>query len=204
MQKFVKLTSVAAPLLRANIDTDAIIPGAQLLKQAKTGFGEGLFAEWRFNDATSPDRTEKPEFILNQEPYRDAEILLAGVNFAREPAVWALRDFGIRCVIAPSYGAIFFANCFNNGVLPVVLPQAQVEELAAQVESGIGDKNVAVDLESCTVIAPDGQTFPFVIAANYRHALLDGLDAIDATLKFEADINEFDSRDREQRPWIYA
>ena len=204
MEKFTKITGIAAPLMRRNIDTDAIIPGKELLKVAKSGFGEGLFGQWRYTDGK---QIENPDFVLNKPPYRDAIILLAGANFAcgssRENAVWALKDFGIRCVIAPSFGFIFYSNCFKNGLLPVILPDEQVDELARQVEQSDGKGLVTVDLESCKVIAPDGQMFQFTVKKIQREALLEGLDAIDTTLRYEHDINAFQERDRLKRPWVY-
>ena len=198
---------IAAPLLRVNVDTDCIIPGSELLMIANTGFGAGLFATWRYAKGAGGDRTENPDFVLNQEPYRRATILLAGRNFAcgssREPAVWALRDYGFRCVIAPSYGFIFYANCFKNGVLAVELPDADVERLARQVEESGGRAEVTVDLERCRVIAPDGTELPFEIADNFRVGLLEGKDFIDSTLAFEPDIAAFEERDRARRPWVY-
>jgi 3-isopropylmalate/(R)-2-methylmalate dehydratase small subunit len=207
MDKFTRLTGVAAPLMRDNVDTDAIIPGSQLLFVGKSGFGAGLFAEWRYDDASREDREEDPDFLLNREPYRDATILLAGVNFAcgssREPAVWALRDFGIRSIIAESYGHIFHASCFKNGLLPVTLPLEQVEEIARQVTDSQGRGQVTVDLTESVVIAPDAQKFGFEVADLYRNALLEGLDAISATLRYKDKFDEFRQRDRIKRPWIY-
>jgi 3-isopropylmalate/(R)-2-methylmalate dehydratase small subunit len=204
MERFTSLTGVAAPLMRHNVDTDAIIPGRELMKVSKTGFAEGLFANWRYSDG---ERKEDPGFLLNRSPYRQAVILLAGHNFAcgssREVAAWALRDFGIRCVIAPSYGHIFHANCFRNGMLPVTLPIAQVEAIAAQVEQSGGQQPVTVDLESCTVTAPDGQRFPFTLADLHRTALLEGLDAISSTLRHADRIAAYQARDRARRPWVY-
>jgi len=200
-------TGIAAPLLRVNVDTDCIIPGSELLQVAKTGFGEGLFAGWRYVKGPG-DRTEDPDFVLNREPYRKATILLAGRNFAcgssRETAVWALRDFGFRAVIAPSFGFIFYANCFQNGVLAVELDDSAVEALARQVEESGGQAPVTVDLETCRVIAPDGRALGFTIAENYRLALLEGRDFIDTTLAFADDIAAYERRDRERRPWIHS
>lgn len=204
MEKFTKITGIAAPLMRRNIDTDAIIPGKEDMKGAKSGYGKGLFGQWRYLDGK---RTENPDFVLNRSAYRNAVILLAGANFgcgsSRETAVWALKDFGIRCVIAPSFGSIFYSNCFKNGLLPVILPDKQVSELASQVEQGYDEGLVTVNLESCSVIAPDGQTFPYTVNKLQRELLLEGLDAIDATLKFEHDINVFQEGDKLKRPWIY-
>lgn len=207
MVAFRVLSGVAVPLLRANIDTDAIIPGDQLLRVGKSGFADGLFANWRFEDPTSESRAERPDFPLNQAAYRDAVILLAGPNFAcgssREPAVWALRDWGIRCVIAPSFGHIFYANCFNSGLLPVALPIEAVEAIARQVEAAQAAARVSVDLVARCVTAPDGSTYTFSIAETYRHMLLEDLDHIDAILRFESAIEAFQARDRIKRPWVY-
>ena len=201
-------TGIAAPLLRVNVDTDCVIPGSELLKVAKTGFGEGLFAGWRYAKGAGGDRTEDPTFVLNREPYRGATILLAGRNFAcgssRETAVWALRDFGFRAVIAPSFGFIFYANCFQNGVLAVELDDSAVEALARQVEESGGHAPLTVDLETCRVVAPDGRELGFTIAENYRLALLEGRDFIDTTLAFADDIAAFERRDRQRRPWIHS
>jgi len=161
MTPFVRHAGRVAALPRVNVDTDCIIPGSELLKVAKTGFGEGLFAGWRYAKGAGGDRTEDPTFVLNREPYRGATILLAGRNFAcgssRETAVWALRDFGFRAVIAPSFGFIFYANCFQNGVLAVELDDSAVEALARQVEESGGHAPLTVDLETCRVVAPDGE-----------------------------------------------
>ena len=207
MQPFRVHRGIAAPLLRVNVDTDCIIPGSELLMVASTGFGDGLFATWRYAKGAGGDRTENPDFVLNREPYRRATILLAGRNFAcgssREPAVWALRDWGFRCVIAPSYGFIFYANCFKNGVLAVELDDADVEAIARQVEGSGGRAEVTVDLERRVVVAPDGREVPFPIAENFRVALLEGKDAIDSTLAFENDITAFEERDRARRPWVW-
>lgn len=205
MERFTKITGIAAPLMQVNIDTDAIIPGKELMKVKKSGYGDGLFAGWRYQDQ---GRRKNPEFVLNQHPYRDAKILLADQNFAcgssREVAVWALKDFGIRCVIAPSFGFIFYNNCFKNGLLPVVLPDKDVEKLARIVKDREGEDPLTVDLESCIVIDPNGKAHPFSIATIFRDALLEGLNLIDATLKFEGKIASFQRLDRKKRPWIYA
>jgi 3-isopropylmalate/(R)-2-methylmalate dehydratase small subunit len=205
MQPFTRLDAVAAPLRRLNVDTDAIIPGAQIVRMsvAKTGFGEGLFYNWRHR----ADGTEDPDFVLNRPPYREAKILLAGHNFAcgssREVAVWALRDGGFRCVIAPSYGGIFYANCFKNGLLPVVLAEEEVERLCDEVEASQGRGHVVVDLGSCTVVSPEGRSLPFRVPEIFRQSLLDGLDPISATLRFSGDILAFQAQDRIKRPWAY-
>ncbi|MCC7329466.1 MAG: 3-isopropylmalate dehydratase small subunit [Gammaproteobacteria bacterium] len=205
MEKFTRITAVAAPLLRINVDTDAIIPSREMKTVGKTGLAAGLFAGWRYQ--ASGSRVEEPGFVLNREPYRHARILLSGANFgcgsSREHAVWALHEWGIRAIIAPSYGAIFAGNCVRNGILPVVLDYAVVEELARQVEADPASRLVSVDLVDCAVTAPDGTRHPFTMAAADRDMLLEGLDGIALTLKRDDEILAFQGRDRLRRPWIY-
>jgi 3-isopropylmalate/(R)-2-methylmalate dehydratase small subunit len=205
MEKFTTLTAIAAPLLRINVDTDAIIPSREMKKVAKTGLADGLFAGWRYRAPGS--REENPEFVLNQPPYRRTQILLSGQNFgcgsSREHAVWALHEWGIRAIVAPSFGAIFQGNCVRNGILPVVLEDARVEDLARQIQADPERNRVTVDLVRCAVTAPDGGTHPFVIAPADREMLLEGLDAIALTMKRDDEILAFQGRDRLRRPWIY-
>ncbi|MSR09102.1 MAG: 3-isopropylmalate dehydratase small subunit [Gammaproteobacteria bacterium] len=205
MEKFTTLTAVAAPLLRINIDTDAIIPSREMKRVSKEGLAEGLFAGWRYQAPGS--REENPDFILNQGPYRRARVLLSGINFgcgsSREHAVWALHEWGIRAVIAPGFGAIFQGNCVRNGIVPVLLDNLTVESLARQVESDPERNQVTVDLVQCLVIAPDGTRHGFQLPTADREMLLEGLDSIAVTLKLEAEILAFRDRDRTQRPWIY-
>jgi 3-isopropylmalate/(R)-2-methylmalate dehydratase small subunit len=202
MKAFVRVTGIGAPLMRVNIDTDQITPGRTGMKVATSGFGPGLFYNWRYLS----DGSDNPDFVLNQEPYRRAEFLVAGDNFgcgsSREFAVLALRDFGIRAVIAPSFGAIFTSNCYTNGVLPIVLDAASCDKLAAQLVPS--HAQMTVDLEGRQVIAPDGLAFGFQIPALQRERLLEGLDPIDHTLRREAEISEFQKRDAAKRPWVYA
>jgi 3-isopropylmalate/(R)-2-methylmalate dehydratase small subunit len=204
MKKFTVLTGVAAPLMRRNIDTDAIIPGKELIKVEKTNYGEGLFGQWRYSDG---NRRENPDFVLNKEPYRHAVILLADENFgcgsSREGAVWALAGFGIRCVIAPSFAAIFFNSSFKNGLLPVILKDTCIHEMAAQVDESNGERLITVDLIKCQVIGPLGQIHSFTVNDIYRDMLLQGLDPIDATLRYEPQIADFQEADRVRRPWVY-
>jgi 3-isopropylmalate/(R)-2-methylmalate dehydratase small subunit len=204
LEKFTIITGIAAPLMRRNIDTDAIMPGKELPKFEKTNYGDGLFGQWRYIDG---NRKENPDFILNQPPFRKAIILLADANFgcgsSREVAVWALVDFGIRCVIAPSFASIFFNNCFKNGLLPVILEDSQVHEIARQVENSSNKELVTVDLEKCQVIGPVKQVYPFTVNEIYREMLLQGLDPIDAALRYESKIAAFQETDRVDRPWIY-
>ncbi len=202
MQKFTALTGVAAPLMRANIDTDVIIPMDRKIACDRKDLGRFAFEPLRYLDR----ERENPDFILNRAGYRNAKILLAGPNFgcgsSREDAVWALWEFGIRCVIAPSFGDIFFNNCFKNGLLPIVLPAAAIEEMAQQSMSA--GAVFTVDLERRVIQTPDGGEVVFEVAAAEREALLAGLDPIGATLGRERDIAAFQARDRQRRPWIYA
>ncbi|MBK8527582.1 MAG: 3-isopropylmalate dehydratase small subunit [Rubrivivax sp.] len=201
METFVVHQGVAAPLLRANIDTDAIIPSREMKFVSKTGLAGGLFAGWRYLDAAT--RSPDPAFVLNQAEFAGATILLAGANFgcgsSREHAVWALREYGIRAIVAPSFGAIFQTNCIRNGILPVILAEADVALLAQQA----GPQPLTVDLQRQVVVAPDGQVFRFEIAAAAREMLLEGLDPVALTLRLDAQITAYQARDREQRPWIY-
>ena len=203
MQPFRALTGVAAPLRMINVDTDRIIPKQFLKTIARTGLGANLFNDLRY----APDGAENPDFVLNRPPWRDAEILVAGENFgcgsSREHAPWALLDFGIRCVIAPSFGDIFYNNCFKNGILPVTLPEEAVAPLLDQAERG-GNARVTVDLEAMRVVAPDGTAFPFEIDPFRRHCLLEGLDDIGLTLRKAAAIDSFEAARRVEQPWLAA
>ncbi len=202
MEQFVRLRALAAPLLRPNIDTDVIIPAREVTSPSREGYGDKLFASWRY---LGPDRRPNPDFVLNRAPFDRAQILIAGDNFgcgsSREMAAWAIRQFGFRCVIAPSFGAIFQANCARNGVLPVVLPKADVEALGREAEGGTLE--LEVDLESCTVRAPGDRAFRFGAGKPEREMMLAGLDAIGLTLKRRDEIAAFQARDRVARPWIW-
>lgn len=204
MDKFTVLTDIAAPLMRINIDTDTIIPGREMMSIDRDDYGDSLFADWRYLNDT---REENPEFVLNRDPHRKARILIAGTNFgcgsSRETAVWALRDFGIRSVIAPSFGAIFTDNCYRNGLLPVPLEEQQVAALATQVEASAGKARVTVNLEKCTVTAPGGEVYSFTVPRLQREMLLEGLDAVEVTLKRDEAIRAFQEQHRAKRPWIY-
>lgn len=205
MDKFTTLTAIAAPLLRINVDTDAIIPSREMKRVSKHGLSEGLFAGWRYQ--TPGSREENPDFVLNKAPYRNARILLSGVNFgcgsSREHAVWALHEWGILAVLAPSFGSIFQGNCVRNGIVPVMLDNAVIESLARQVESDPAKNLVTVDLVARVVVAPDGSRHDFPIPDADREMLLEGLDSIAVTLKRDAEILAFRERDRRRRPWIY-
>jgi 3-isopropylmalate/(R)-2-methylmalate dehydratase small subunit len=202
MEPFVQVKGIGAPLLRNNIDTDQITPGHTGMKVQKSGFEAGLFFNWRY----LPDGAENPEFILNQPSFRSARFLLTGPNFgcgsSREFAVWALRDFGIRAVIAPSFGAIFTSNCFMNGLVPIALPEPTVVQIAQEISSG--HEELTVDLKEGVVISPLGSRYDFHIPALQRERLLEGLDPIDATRKREPAIAAFQASDRLKRPWVYA
>lgn len=207
MEPFTEITAIAAPLLRANVDTDAIIPSREMKRPSKIGLSEGLFAGWRYVDEAA--RRENPEFILNQRPFRDAEILLAGANFgcgsSREHAVWALREWGVRAIVAPSFGAIFYSNCVRNGVLPITLK----EELIRQWdETIIGNApaatRVSISLTECFIVGPDAERIGFGISDQDREMLLEGLDGISVTLKHHgAAIEAFEREDRIERAWAY-
>ena len=204
MERFTTLVGIAAPLMDANIDTDAIIPVEQM-KAMDADFGKSLFHGRRY----AADGTERADFVLNRAPYRKAEILIAGPNFgcgsSREHAVWALVGFGIRCVIAPGFSDIFYNNSFKNGLLPIRLPDETVAGLAAQAaaQDAESPKAFVVDLVECTVAGPDGRTTRFEIDPARREALLEGLDEIGMTLKHENDIRAFQAADAEARPWVY-
>jgi 3-isopropylmalate/(R)-2-methylmalate dehydratase small subunit len=205
VEPFKCLTAVAAPLIRANVDTDAIIPSREMKTVSKTGLAAGLFAGWRYTSIGG--REPDPEFVLNRPAFRDARILLGGDNFgcgsSREHAVWALHEYGFRAVIAPSFSPIFFGNCVRNGIVPVRLPAAEIARIAAWVESDPGAHRVTVDLESCEVRGPAGTACRFDLEDEPRQMLLEGLDAIDLTLKQQPAIDAFLARDRRERPWIY-
>jgi len=200
MDKFDKLTSAAAPLNMINIDTDMIIPKQFLKTIARTGLGKNLFFEMRFDD----DGNEVEDFVLNQPAYRDAEILVADENFgcgsSREHAPWALLDFGIKCVIAPSFADIFYNNCFKNGILPITLPKEDWEKIMDDAERG-ANARLTVDLENQTITGPDGGEVSFEIDPFKKKCLLEGLDDIGLTMTNDDKIESFEAdRDREQ-PW---
>lgn len=205
MKSFTKLKAVAAPIMIENIDTDVIIRIERLVGNNI----RGTLAPWCFGALRyRADGTEDPSFILNRPPYREAEIIIAARNFgcgsSREGAVWSLVERGVTCIIAPSFGDIFFNNCFQNGVLPVVLDQEVVEGLAREVEESQGAGRVTVDLEACEVVSPSGLRHGFSVEARRREAMLQGLDEIGVTRKQVAAIDDFQARDQKKRPWVYA
>ncbi len=212
MQKFVKLDGLVAPLDRANVDTDAIIPKQFLKSIHRTGFGDNLFDAWRYLDPGEPGmdnskRARNPDFVLNQSRYQGAQILLARDNFgcgsSREHAPWALANYGFRALIAPSYADIFFNNCFKNALLPVVLPVAAVDQLFREVEAAEGYR-LAVDLEGQTVTTPSGETFRFEIDPFRKHCLVNGLDDIALTLQHVDQIKAFEAKHKSQQPWLFS
>ena len=201
MDKFDTLTGVAAPLPLVNVDTDMIIPKQFLKTIKRSGLGKNLFDEMRYDR----EGNENPDFVLNKAQYREAEILVAGDNFgcgsSREHAPWAIKDFGIRCVIAPSYADIFYNNCFKNGILPIVLPQEQVDVLMKDAEKG-SNARITVDLEAQTVTSADGEVFAFELDPFKKHCLLNGLDDIGLTLARETSIDAFEAQAAQARPWV--
>ena len=203
MEPFTRLTGIAAPLIRDNVDTDAIIPSRESSSVERTGYGAKLFSNWRYRPGT---REENPDFILNKPSYRKAVILVAGRNFgcgsSREAATWSLVQFGLRCVIAPSFGNIFRNNAVRNGLLTAAIDEQYLADLAPQLEKAGAE--VEVDLHKCQIVAPDGKVIPFNIAARDRDMLLEGLNEIEFALSRRADIEGFREKDRQLRPWIYG
>jgi 3-isopropylmalate/(R)-2-methylmalate dehydratase small subunit len=201
---FTRLDAIAAPIMRGNIDTDVIIRIERLVGTSVRGtLGKWAFGSLRY----LPDGSENPTFILNRDPYRQAEILITGPNFgcgsSREGAVWSLQEMGIRAVIGSGFGDIFFANCFQNGILPIVVDKEIVDGLAAEVEHSQGAGRVGVDLEEQTITSPSGKQHRFEIDPRRRAGLLEGLDEIALTLQRDGDIRSFQAADRIERPWIH-
>jgi 3-isopropylmalate/(R)-2-methylmalate dehydratase small subunit len=211
MKPFTQIRGVVLPIDRANVDTDAIIPKQYLKSVAKFGFGANLFDEWRYLDRGEPgqehsNRRINKNFVLNEKRYIGAEILLSRTNFgcgsSREHAVWALRDYGIKAIIAPSYADIFFNNCFKNGLLPILLDENSVDVLFQEVFSEPGYL-LQVDLGEQTVTGPDGRTYSFEVESFRKYCLLNGFDDIDLTLKREDEIAAFESQRRRSMPWLF-
>ena len=201
MNKFETFTGIAAPMPLVNIDTDMIIPKVHLKSIKRTGFGKNLFDEMRFNR----DGTEIADFVLNKPQYRDADILVAGDNFgcgsSREHAPWAIADFGIKCVVSTSFADIFFNNCFKNGILPIVLPQEQVDILMADAEKG-ANARMTVDLVAQEITTSDGDVIKFNVDPFKKHCLLEGLDDIGLTMEKVASIDTFEEKAAQSRPWV--
>ena len=203
MDKFTKLTGVAAPLPMINIDTDKIFPAGYLKTIKRTGLAKYLFDEIRFR----PDGSENPDFVLNQGPYRNAKIIVAGDNFgcgsSREHAPWALMDFGISCVIAPSFADIFYNNCFKNGLLPIALSQDIVDQLMDDAKKG-ANAVLTIDLDAQTISRPDGGVVQFDIDPFRKHCLLNGLDDIGLTEQKAAEIAGYEQETHRSRPWLFG
>ena len=200
MEKFKKLAGVAAPMPLVNIDTDMIIPKVFLKTIKRSGLGVNLFDEMRYDR----EGNEKPDFVLNKTQYREAKILVAGDNFgcgsSREHAPWAIADFGIKCVVSTSFADIFYNNCFKNGILPVVLPQDQVDILMKDAEKG-ANSIIEVDLENQTIASSDGEVFSFEVDPFKKHCLLNGLDDIGLTMEKEDRITAYESKAAQLFPW---
>ena len=210
MQKFTLLQGIVAPMDRANVDTDAIIPKQFLKSIRKTGFGPNLFDEWRYLDVGQPgvpesQRKPNPDFVLNQPRYKGAKVLLARKNFgcgsSREHAPWAIDQYGFRCVIAPSFADIFFNNCFKNGLLPIVLPEAAVDLLFNEVAAFPGYE-LTVDLERQAVVRPQGEEIPFEVQPFRKYCLLNGLDDIGLTLRHADKIKAYETERLATKPWL--
>jgi 3-isopropylmalate/(R)-2-methylmalate dehydratase small subunit len=203
MEKFTELTGVAAPLPIVNLDTDKIFPAVYLKTIKRTGLSQWLFREIRFR----ADGSEDPDFVLNQPPYRNAKILIGAENFgcgsSREHAPWALLDFGIRCVIAPSFADIFYNNCFKNGILPIALPKETVEQLIEDAKKG-ANAVMTIDLPNQTITRPDGETVRFDVDPFRKHCLVNGLDDIGLTEQKISDIAAYEARARAERPWQFG
>ena len=201
MDKFNTLTGIAAPMPLVNIDTDMIIPKQFLKTIKRSGLGVNLFDEMRYDRQGN----EIPDFVLNQEAYRQAEILVAGENFgcgsSREHAPWAIKDFGIRCVIAPSFADIFYNNCFKNGILPIALPPETVDVMMKDSEKG-ANARMTVDLEAQTVTTSDGEVFGFEVDAFKKHCLMEGLDDIGLTMAKADSIDSYEAIASQARPWV--
>jgi 3-isopropylmalate/(R)-2-methylmalate dehydratase small subunit len=200
MQKFTTLTGIAAVLPMINVDTDMIIPKQYLKTIKRTGLGQGLFAELRYDEKGAPI----PDFVLHKPPYTQAKILITGENFgcgsSREHAPWALLDFGIRCLIAPSFADIFYNNCFKNGILPITLPQAEIDKLIDDAGRG-ANATLTIDLPAQEIRGPDGGVIRFEIDPFRKRCLIEGLDDIGLTLEKAGDIDTFEQRARLERPW---
>ncbi len=211
MEKFKTLKAIVAPMDRANVDTDAIIPKQFLKSIKRSGFGPNLFDQWRYLDHGEPGmdnrkRSPNPEFVLNQKRFQGAGILLARENFgcgsSREHAPWALEDYGFRVIIAPGYADIFFNNCFKNGILPVVLDADTVEQLFKEVDAQEGYE-LTVDLEKRIIIKPDNMEITFAVDDFRKHCLINGLDDIDLTLQHVDEIKAYEARQKQQMPWLF-
>jgi len=211
MEKFTTLSGLVAPLDRPNVDTDAIIPKQFLKSIKRSGFGPNLFDEWRYLDLGEPgkdnsNRPLNPDFVLNQARYQGAQILLGRDNFgcgsSREHAPWALEDYGFRCVIAPSFADIFYNNCFKNGILPIVLDAAIVDQLFNETDASEG-YSLGIDLQGQAVTTPSGDSFAFDVDEFRKYCLLNGLDDIGLTLQYVDDITVYEEKRKAEAPWLF-
>jgi len=211
MEALIKVDGIVAPMDRANVDTDAIIPKQFLKSIKRSGFGPNLFDAWRYLDEGEPGmdnskRPLNPDFVLNQARYQGAKILLARENFgcgsSREHAPWALQDYGFRVIIAPSFADIFFNNCFKNGVLPIVLDANKVDQLFGEVEASTG-YSLSVDLPAQTITTPGGEVIGFEVDSFRKHCLINGLDDIGLTLQHADDIKAYEAKRRQEAPWLF-
>ncbi len=212
MEKFIKLIGVCVPLDRPNVDTDAIIPKQFLKSIKRSGFGPNLFDEWRYLDHGEPgmdcsDRPLNKDFVLNKARYQGASVMLARENFgcgsSREHAPWALEDYGLRCIIAPSFADIFFNNCFKNGILPIVQGESVVEQLFKECDANEGYQ-LKIDLQAQSITTPSGESFNFDVDAFSKHCLLNGLDDIGLTLQQVDDIKAYEEKRKLQAPWLFS
>ena len=203
--KFTQLNAIAAPLMEINIDTDTIIPSREMKGVSKDGLSPGLFANWRYTDVDQ--RIENPDFVLNISPFRKAKIILGGDNFgcgsSREHAVWALKEWGVECIVASSFGAIFYSNCVRNGVLPIIADVDIVSDAAAIASAGNTKDIFIVDLPNQTFCFPSGDAYGFEIGTTDKEMLVEGLDPIGLTLKRDKAILAFQDTDKTKRPWVY-
>ena len=208
MQKFVTHLGIAAPLLRVNIDTDAIIPSREMKRVSREGLGDSLFAGWRYRQGAVKPGNLDPEFVLNQPAYTNASILLIGQNMgcgsSREFAVWALKDFGIRAIISPSFGAIFYTNCIRNGLLPIILDENKIAEIAAEITVNPQSNPLAINLQHNLITTTNQLQYSFEIASSYQQMLLNGLDPIDLTTQRQTCIDDFIAADQIKRPWAHS
>jgi len=212
MKAFNTLNGIVAPLDRANVDTDAIIPKQFLKSIKRSGFGPNLFDEWRYLDEGQPDadNSKRPinkDFVLNKDRYQGASILIARDNFgcgsSREHAPWALEDYGFRVIIAPSFAEIFFNNCFKNGLLPIVLAETAVDELFAEVDANEGYR-LTVNLGEQIIEKPNGESIAFEVDSFRKHCLINGLDDIGLTLQYVDDIKDYEEKRKKEAPWLFA
>ncbi len=205
MEIFTELCGVAAPILRINIDTDAIIPSREMKRVSKKGLGEGLFAAWRYTEVGG--RKPNVEFVLNKPDYVNTTIILSGANFgcgsSREHAVWALAEYGIRAIIAPTFGTIFYGNCIRNGILPIELEDEKIQALAAQCEADPQQNRIDIQLEKQQVIAPSGDCYDFDIETAAKEMLLNGLDPIAVTFQLSDHIAAFEKKRKAETPWAF-